>query len=52
MRTAWAKKIPMFIAKEDKATERRNAHQAEDGERKVGRVALFFHCFFFLALFF
>lgn len=40
----------MFIAKEDKATERRN-HQAVDGERKVGRVALFFHCFFFYWLY-
>ena len=39
----WGKKKKIIgIAKEGRAVERRNVHQAMDGERKVGRVALFF----------
>ena len=39
----WGKKKKILgIAKEGRAVERRNVHQAMDGERKVGRVALFF----------
>ena len=36
------KKKNLCIAKEGRAIERRSVHQAMDGERKVGRVALFF----------